>query len=38
MSKYTPVKSRIGVSLDEIGLQLGLGRLPEEDDDEYRKG
>ena len=37
MSKYTPVKSRIGVSLDEIGLQLGLGRLPEEDDDEYRK-
>jgi hypothetical protein len=37
MSKYTPVKSRIGVSLDEIGLHLGLSRLPEEEDSDYRR-
>ena len=37
MGKYTPIKSATGVSLDEVGISLGLQRLPEESLDAYRK-
>ena len=37
MAKYTPEKVRIGVSIDEVGIQLGMQRLPEESSDDYRK-
>ena len=37
MSKYTPEEFRFPVSLDEIGIDLGLQRLPEEDMDDYRR-
>lgn len=37
MSKYTTRKARIGTSLDELGITLGLERLEGEDLDSYRK-
>ena len=37
MAKYTPEKARVGISLDEVGIQLGMQRLPEESTDDYRK-
>lgn len=37
MGKYTPEQFRFPVSLDEIGLDLGLQRLPEESLDAYRR-
>ena len=37
MSKYKARKNNIGVSLDEVGLQLGIQRLENESAEDYRR-
>jgi len=37
VGKYKPEQARAGVSLDEVGIKLGMQRVPEESLDNYRK-